>query len=90
MKLYSAKIGKSFNLGSRLVEFDESFTQEQFEDWVRTSPESVYRMKGYVPIEGVKNPMLFQYAYGMVQWLPEFIKMPAKLVIIGENLNKFA
>ncbi len=43
-------------------------------------------MKGYVPIEGVKNPMLFQYAYGMVQWLPEFIKMPPKLVIIGENI----
>ena len=31
--------------------------------------------------------MLFQYAYGMVQWLPEYIKMPAKLVIIGEDVG---
>lgn len=78
----------SMQLGSRLVEFtDMEFTQEQFEDWVRTLPETIYRMKGYVPIEGVKNPMLFQYAYGMVQWLPEYIKMPAKLVIIGENVG---
>ena len=78
----------SMQLGSRLVEFEEvSFTQEQFEDWVRQLPDSVYRMKGFVPIEGVKNPMLFQYAYGMVQWLPEFVKMPAKLVIIGENVG---
>ncbi|MFJ5766606.1 CobW family GTP-binding protein [Lysinibacillus sp. NPDC093210] len=78
----------SMHLGSRLVEFDGvHFTQEQFEDWVRTLPDSVYRMKGYVPIEGVKNPMLFQYAYGMVQWLPEYIKMPAKLVLIGENIG---
>ncbi len=78
----------SMNLGSRLVEFkDVDFTQEQFEDWVRTLPETVYRMKGYVPIEGIKNPMLFQYAYGMVQWLPEYVKMPAKLVIIGENVS---
>lgn len=77
----------SMHLGSRLVEFkDVDFTQEQFEDWIRTLPETVYRMKGYVPIEGVKNPMLFQYAYGMVQWLPEYVKMPAKLVIIGENV----
>ena len=83
----SARIGKSFNLGSRLIEFNESFTQEQFEDWVRSLPETVYRMKGYVPIEGVKNPMLFQYAYGMVQWLPEYVKMPANLVIIGENIK---
>lgn len=86
-EVVSAKIGKSFNLGSRLVEFTTSFSQEQFEEWVRSLPDSVYRMKGYVPIEGVRNPMLFQYAYGMVQWLPEYIKMPAKLVIIGENIG---
>lgn len=85
--IVSARIGESFNLGSRLVRFDTSFTQEQFEDWVRTLPDTVYRMKGYVPIEGIKNPMLFQYAYGMVQWLPEYIKMEPNLVIIGENIN---
>ncbi len=85
--IVSARINESFNLGSRLVEFTTPFTQEQFEDWVRELPEAVYRMKGYVPIEGVKNPMLFQYAYGMVQWMPEYIKMPAKLVIIGENIK---
>ncbi|MER2107272.1 MAG: CobW family GTP-binding protein [Solibacillus sp.] len=85
--IVSARIGKSFNLGSRLIEFEESFTQEEFEDWVRNLPDTVYRMKGYVPIEGVKNPMLFQYAYGMVQWLPEFINMPAKLVMIGEDIG---
>lgn len=84
----SAKINESFNLGSRLVEFTTPFTQEQFEDWVRSLPETVYRMKGYVPIEGIQKPMLFQYAYGMVQWLPEFLNMPPKLVIIGENINQ--
>lgn len=77
----------SMHLGSRLVEFkDIDFTQEHFENWVRSLPDTVYRMKGYVPIEGIRNPMLFQYAYGMVQWLPEYVKMPAKLVIIGENV----
>ena len=85
--IVSARIGESFNLGSRLVRFDTSFTQEQFENWVRSLPDTVYRMKGYVPIEGIKNPMLFQYAYGMVQWLPEYIKMEPNLVIIGENIN---
>ncbi|AVK85122.1 cobalamin biosynthesis protein [Lysinibacillus sp. B2A1] len=78
----------SMHLGSRLVEFkDIDFTQEHFENWVRSLPDTVYRMKGYVPIEGIRNPMLFQYAYGMVQWLPEYVKMPAKLVIIGENVG---
>lgn len=86
--IVSARIGESFNLGSRLINFETSFTQEQFEDWVRTLPDTVYRMKGYVPIEGIKNPMLFQYAYGMVQWLPEYIKMSPNLVMIGENINE--
>lgn len=85
--IVSAKIGESFNLGSRLVEFTRSFTEDEFEDWVRSLPETVYRMKGYVPIEGVRNPMLFQYAYGMVQWLPEYVKMEPKLVLIGENIR---
>ncbi|MGN7477417.1 CobW family GTP-binding protein [Solibacillus silvestris] len=82
-----ARIGESFNLGSRLIQFDGSFTQEQFENWVRALPDTVYRMKGYVPIEGIKNPMLFQYAYGMVQWLPEYVKMAPSLVMIGENIK---
>ncbi|MER1957411.1 MAG: CobW family GTP-binding protein [Solibacillus sp.] len=85
--IVSARIGESFNLGSRLIEFTTSFTQEDFEDWVRNLPETVYRMKGYVPIEGIKNPMLFQYAYGMVQWLPEYMKMAPNLVMIGENIK---
>lgn len=87
-EIISARIGESFNLGSRLIEFQTSFTQEDFEDWVRQLPETVYRMKGYVPIEGIKNPMLFQYAYGMVQWLPEYVKMAPNLVMIGENIKE--
>lgn len=78
---------KDLGLGTRLVEFDKVVSQEAFEEWMRSLPDTIYRMKGYVPIEGVKNPMLFQYAYGMVQWLPEYIKMPAKLVIIGEKIG---
>ncbi|SOC23772.1 G3E family GTPase [Ureibacillus xyleni] len=82
------QIGKNLHLSSRLIEFNTSFTQEEFEEWVRSLPSTVYRMKGYVPIEGVRNPFVFQYAYGLVQWLPEYIKMPAKLVMIGENVQE--
>ena len=84
----SAKIGTQLHLSSRLVELKQSFSQEKFEEWVRSLPSSVYRIKGYVPIEGIRNPMLFQYAYGLVQWIPEYIKMPAKIVLIGENIQE--
>jgi G3E family GTPase len=86
--IQSAKIGTDLHLSSRLVELNTSFTQEVFEEWVRSLPSSVYRIKGYVPIEGIRNPMLFQYAYGLVQWLPEYINMPPKIVMIGENIQQ--
>ena len=86
--IQQAKIGTHLQLGSRLVELKGSFSQEQFEAWVKNLPSSVYRIKGYVPIEGIKHPMLFQYAYGLVQWLPEYLHMPTKIVMIGENIHQ--
>ena len=79
--------GKGLPLSSKLITFTKSVDQEAFEEWVKSLPDTVYRMKGYVPITGSKNPFLFQYAYGMVNWLPEYVKMEPRLVIIGEGLE---
>lgn len=79
--------GKGLPLMSKLVTFSESVDQLDFENWIRTLPDTVYRMKGYVPVKGVKNPYLFQYAYGMVNWLPEYVRMEPRLVIIGEGID---
>ncbi len=85
-EVISAKIGKDIALSTRLVSFKQEVDREQFEEWLRTLPDTTYRMKGYVPIKGIKNPMLFQFSYGMVQWLPEYVKMEPSLVIIGEQI----
>ena len=88
-KIEKADLGGHLHLSSRLIDFTgQEFTQEAVEDWVRTLPETVYRMKGYIPIEGNRKPMLFQYAYGLIQWMPEFVKMDPKLVIIGDGINQ--
>ena len=79
--------GKNLPLSSKLLTFSEEIEKESFEEWVKSLPGSVYRMKGYVPVRGAKNPMLFQYAYGMVNWLPEYVRMEPRLVIIGEDLK---
>ncbi|MDI2588985.1 GTP-binding protein [Psychrobacillus sp. NEAU-3TGS] len=83
-----AAIGKQLSLSSRLHKFQGPVDQEAFEDWVRKLPVTIYRMKGYVPLKGHKNPFLFQYAYGMVQWLPEYMKMSPEIVIIGDQVDK--
>ena len=79
--------GKGLPLTSKLITFKDSVNRDEFEDWVKSLPDSVYRMKGYVPLAGYKNPHLFQYAYGMVNWLPEYVKMEPRLVIIGEGID---
>lgn len=85
-----ADLGHHLHLSSRLLHFGEgeSYTMEEVEDWVRSLPETIYRMKGYVPIEGNSHPMLFQYAYGLTQWLPEYMKMDPNLVIIGDGVDR--
>lgn len=75
------------NLNAVVLRFSEPVKRERFEDWLRELPESVYRIKGYVPLEGDKYPHAFQYAYGMAQWLPEYMKLEPQIVVIGENLQ---
>ncbi|VDG96747.1 Uncharacterized GTP-binding protein YjiA [Lysinibacillus sphaericus] len=80
--------GKNLPLSSKVISFSRPVKKEDVEAWTASLPDTVYRMKGYIPIEGVKNPMLFQYAYGMVNWMPEYVKMPERLVMIGEGIEQ--
>lgn len=83
-----ARIGNELHLSAKLMRFESPVKMDDFEDWVKYIPSTVYRMKGHVLLEGHKYPMLFQYSYGMVQWLPEYIKMEPQIVLIGENLKE--
>ncbi|MTD29770.1 GTP-binding protein [Planomicrobium sp. YIM 101495] len=73
------------NLKAEVITFTAPVKRERFEEWVKSLPDDVYRIKGYVPLEGNKYPHAFQYAYGMIQWLPEYMKMPPQIVVIGEH-----
>lgn len=81
-----AEIGK-LNLNTKVLRFEQPVNRETFEDWLRSLPETVYRIKGYVPLDGDKYPHAFQYAYGMAQWLPEYMKMQPQIVVIGEGID---
>lgn len=83
----TAEIGK-LNLNTRVFRFEGPVKREAFEEWLRNLPDTVYRIKGYVPLEGDKYPHAFQYAYGMAQWLPEYMKMQTQIVVIGEGITR--
>ncbi|MGM0827967.1 MAG: CobW family GTP-binding protein [Bacillota bacterium] len=83
-----APIGEHLTLQAIVYTFNGSVNGEAFEEWVKNQPDSIYRMKGYVPLQGRTNPTLFQYSYGMPLFMPGDMKYPTNFVIIGEDLHK--
>jgi G3E family GTPase len=66
--------------------FKGTVKKEAFENWLREAPSSIYRIKGYIKLEDGKI-YLFQYSYGLPNYEKELMKMPLRLVFIGENLD---
>lgn len=76
------------HLSAIVYSFEGSVSKNDFEDWIRKLPDTVYRMKGYLSFTQSQYPYMFQYSYGMPMFMNEMLKMPLNLVIIGENLNQ--
>lgn len=68
--------------------FEGAVAQTDFEQWLRSLPETVYRMKGYISFTHSQYPHLFQYSYGMPMYMNEMMKMPLNIVMIGEKLDE--
>jgi G3E family GTPase len=81
-------IGHQLNLSAYVHRFSGSVSQTDFEDWLKSLPDTIYRMKGYIPFSGRRFPYMFQYSYGMPLLFPEDMNLPKILVIIGEELQK--
>ncbi|UII58636.1 GTP-binding protein (plasmid) [Cytobacillus spongiae] len=83
-----ASIGEQLSLQAVIYTFRGTVNGEVFEEWLQNQPDGIYRMKGYVPLQGRKYPTLFQYSYGMPLFMPGDMNYPTNFVIIGENLHK--
>ncbi|MFC0238108.1 CobW family GTP-binding protein [Fictibacillus phosphorivorans] len=68
-----------------MYRFEAPVNKELFEHWLRNVPSSIYRIKGY--IQFIDQIYLFQYSYGLPTYEKELMKMPLRLVFIGEDLD---
>ncbi|TDB54990.1 GTP-binding protein [Bacillus sp. CBEL-1] len=82
-----AHVEKHLHLKTFVYEFKNPIDLEKFEDWLRHTPDTIYRMKGYLRFTHSPDTYSFQYSYGMPLYMKELMKMPTNLVIIGENLR---
>ncbi len=83
-----SSIGEHLSLQAIVYTFRGKVKGEAFEEWIKRQSDTIYRMKGYVPLQGRKYPTLFQYSYGMPLFMPGDMKYPTNFVIIGEDLHK--
>ncbi|KON87556.1 cobalamin biosynthesis protein [Sporosarcina globispora] len=74
-------------LSTFVYQFQKPVRQTEFEDFLRSLPDTVYRIKGYMKLNSSQYPFLFQFSYGMPLYLQENINMPLNMVFIGENLD---
>ncbi|MCA1054513.1 GTP-binding protein [Rossellomorea aquimaris] len=83
-----AAIGKHLSLQAVVYTFKGQVDAEVFEEWLKQQPETIYRMKGYIPFKGNKYPTMFQYSYGMPLFMQADMKYKPNFVIIGEGIHK--
>lgn len=67
--------------------FSHPINETLFEDFLRSMPTSIYRIKGYIRYTGKPETYLFQYAYGMPLHTKSGLKRNNILVFIGDNLD---
>jgi G3E family GTPase len=79
-----AHVKSDLRLSTFVYRFQSAISQKTFEEFLRSLPDTIYRIKGYVLFDHSPYPDLFQYSYGMPLYMKEYMKMPLNLVFIGQ------
>jgi G3E family GTPase len=83
-----AKLHEQLRIKTYVHTFSRPIDVEKFEGWLRSLPDTIYRMKGYLRFNHLDGLYSFQYSYGTPIYMKEMINVPMNLVIIGDDLNK--
>jgi G3E family GTPase len=75
------------HLTTFVYQFQTSISSSKFETFLKSLPDSIYRIKGYIKFDQSEFPTLFQYSYGVPLYMKEYMNMPLNLVFIGEGID---
>jgi len=81
-------VNQSLKLNTYIHNQGESYNKELFENFLRNAPNNLFRLKGYISFKD--DPTLYnvQYSNGLVSYEKERMKLPQRIVLIGENIDK--
>lgn len=87
LQLSKSHVVSDLKLSTFVYTFLNAIDLDQFENFLHTLPDTIYRIKGYVKFSSSSFPYLFQFSYGMPIYMKEEMNMPLNLVFIGENIQ---
>lgn len=81
-------VHSSLKIKTYTHEQNNPYDKQRFEDFLRNAPSNLFRMKGYISFKD--DPFLYnvQYSNGLVTYEKELMKLPKRLVCIGENIDQ--
>lgn len=74
-------------LSTFVYTFKHPIEQTEFEAFLRSLPDTIYRIKGYLKFPSYSYSILFQFSYGMPLYMKENMNYPLNLVFIGESID---
>ncbi len=83
----TAHVHKALRLGTFVHRFQKPVNRVRFEEFLRSLPDQIYRIKGYIQFSDSQYPDLFQYSYGTPLFMMEYIKLPLTIVFIGQDID---
>ncbi|TCS96577.1 G3E family GTPase [Hazenella coriacea] len=84
-----AHVHQHLHVRSFAYTWEQPIHRQAFEDWLRNSPDQLYRAKGYLRFQDEpQKTYLFQYSYGMPIFTEEYFRYPLTVVFIGEQLDE--
>lgn len=78
----------SLKIRTIVYEMTEPISKQKFEHFLRSAPTTLLRLKGYLQFTQDSTLYNVQYANGFVTYEKELMKLPKRLVLIGENLDE--
>jgi G3E family GTPase len=85
--LTKSHVENDLKLSTFVYTFSHAVDLDQFETFLQSMQDTIYRIKGYVKFSSSSLPYLFQFSYGMPVYMKEEMNMPLNLVFIGENIQ---
>ncbi|WP_174733015.1 CobW family GTP-binding protein [Mesobacillus harenae] len=80
-------VSGDLRLSTFVHQFKKPVSQQGFEDFLRSLPDNIYRIKGYIQFSHSDYPDLFQYSYGTPLYMKEYMRLPLNMVFIGQGTD---